>query len=220
MNKHPNALAGIIALVVFCGIFLQFVIMVQAPTSNSVFVRIIQFFSYFTILSNLLVLTYFTSRSLSTDFIENAFWKRAETSTAVTVYISIVGIVYHLVLSNIYHPQGLARVADHILHTFTPTVTVLYWYVFVSSKKVNYSSIPYWLIYPCLYFVYTIIHGSITQFYPYPFLDVDKIGLLQSFLNCLVVLVIFAFLSLLLSFIANWRFKKNNKLYDQRSKNC
>ncbi len=212
MKKHPNTLAGIIALLVFCGIFIQFILAIQAPSSNDILIKIIHFFSYFTILSNLIVLTYFTSRSLSTDFIENSFWKRPETSTAVTVYISIVGIVYHLILSKIYHPQGLARIADHGLHTFTPIVTVLYWIVFVSTKKVNYTSIPYWLIYPVLYFVYTIIHGSITNFYPYPFLDVAKIGLVQSFLNCLVVLVLFAFLSLLFSFIANWRHKQINKI--------
>jgi len=88
---------------------------------------------------------------------------------------------------------------------------LLYWVVFVSSKKVNYASIPYWLIYPAFYFVYTIIHGALTRFYPYPFLDVSKIGLLQSFLNCLVVLVLFTFLSLSFSFIANWRFRNLNK---------
>ena len=212
MRKHPNTLAGIIALLVFCGIFIQFILAIQAPSSNNVLIKIIQFFSYFTILSNLVVLTYFTSRSLSADFIENSFWKRPETSTAVTVYISIVGIVYHLMLSKIYHPQGLARIADHGLHTFTPIATVLYWIVFVSTKKVNYTSIPHWLIYPVLYFVYTIIHGSITNFYPYPFLDVDKIGLVHSFLNCLVVLVLFAFLSLLFSFIANWRHNQIKKI--------
>jgi hypothetical protein len=100
-------------------------------------------------ISNLIVLTYFTSRSISADFIENSFCKKPETSTAVTVYISIVGIVYHLVLSKFYPPQGLARIADHGLHKFTPIATILY-------------------------FVYTIIHGSITNFYPYPFLALKK----------------------------------------------
>ena len=171
--------------------------MIQAPTSDSIVVVIIRFFSYFTILSNLIVFTYFISKALSAELGENGFWTRSETSTAVTVYITVVGIVYHIVLSKIHNPQGLAKIADHGLHSFTPIVTLLYWVVFVSPKKVNYTSIPYWLIYPALYFVYTIIHGALTQFYPYPFLDVSKIGLLQSFLNCLVVLVLFTFLSLL-----------------------
>lgn len=138
-------------------------------------------------------------------------WTRPETSTAVTVYICVVGLVYHIVLSKIHNPQGLALIADHGLHSFTPLVTLLYWVVFVSSKEVKYTSIPYWLLYPAFYFVYTIIHGALTQFYPYPFLDVSKIGLLQSFLNCLVVLVLFTFLSLLFSFIANWRYNHLNK---------
>jgi hypothetical protein len=211
MTKHPNTLAGIIALLVFCGIFLQLVLMIQAPTSDSILEVIIRFFSYFTILSNLIVFAFFISKALSAELGENGFWTKPETSTAVTVYISVVGLVYHIVLSKLYSPQGLAAIADHGLHSFTPLVTLLYWAVFVSSKKVNYSSIPYWLIYPAIYFVYTIIHGALTQFYPYPFLDVSKIGLLQSFLNCLVVLVLFTFLSFLFSYIANWRFKHLNK---------
>lgn len=210
MIKHPNTIAGIIALFVFCSIFLQLILMIQAPTSDSIFEVIIRFFSYFTILSNLIVFAYFISKALSAELGENGFWTRPETSTAVTVYITVVGIVYHVVLSKIHHPQGLAKIADHGLHSFTPIVTLLYWVVFVSPKKVNYASVPYWLIYPALYFVYTIIHGALTQFYPYPFLDVSKIGLLQSFLNCLVVLVLFTFLSLLLSFIANTRYRKLN----------
>lgn len=210
MTKHPNTIAGIIALIVFCGIFLQLVLMIQAPSSDSIFEVIVRFFSYFTILSNLIVFAYFFSKALSAELGEEGFWTKPETSTAVTVYICVVGLVYHLVLSRIHNPQGLAKLADHGLHSFTPLVTLFYWVVFVSNKKINYLSIPYWLLYPALYFVYTIIHGAISQFYPYPFLDVSKIGLLQSFLNCLVVLALFTFLSLLLSIFANFRYKKLN----------
>lgn len=210
MTKHPNTIAGIIALFVFCGIFLQLILMIQAPSTDSILEVIIRFFSYFTILTNLVVFIYFFSKALSADLVEAGFWTRPETSTAVTVYICVVGLVYHLVLSRIHHPQGLAKVADHGLHSFTPLITLLYWIVFVSTKNINYLSIPYWLLYPVLYFVYTIIHGAISQFYPYPFLDVSKIGLLQSLLNCLVVLLLFTFLSLLLSLIANFRYKKLN----------
>ncbi len=210
MTKHPNTIAGIIALFVFCGIFLQLVLMIQAPSSDSILEVIIRFFSYFTILSNLIVFIHFFSKALSADLGDAGFWTKPETSTAVTVYICVVGLVYHFVLSSIYNPQGVAKIADHGLHSFAPMATLLYWVVFVSSKKMNYLTIPYWLIYPALYFIYTIIHGAISNFYPYPFLDVSKIGLLQSFLNCLVVLVLFTFLSLLLSFISNFRYKKLN----------
>jgi hypothetical protein len=210
MTKHPNTIAGIIALFVFCGIFLQLVLMIQAPSSDSIFEVIVRFFSYFTILSNLIVFIHFFSKALSADLGDAGFWTKPETSTAVTVYICVVGLVYHFVLSSIYHPQGVAKIADHGLHSFAPMATLLYWVVFVSGKKMNYLTIPYWLIYPALYFIYTMIHGEISKFYPYPFLDVSKIGLLQSFLNCLVVLVLFTFLSLLLSFISNFRYKKLN----------
>jgi lipid-A-disaccharide synthase-like uncharacterized protein len=73
MTKHPNTLAGIIALLVFCGIFLQLVLMIQAPSSDSIFEVIIRFFSYFTILSNLIVFAYFISKAMSAELGENGF---------------------------------------------------------------------------------------------------------------------------------------------------
>lgn len=215
MYKYSKTIAGFIALLVFCSIFLQLILMIQSPGNDHVLEVIVRFFSYFTILSNLIVCVYFLSLVMASEDITQNFWKKPETGTAITVYISVVGLVYHIVLSKIYHPQGLALIADHGLHSFAPLATVLYWFVFVSTKKVDYTSIPYWLIYPGLYFVYTIVHGHFSQFYPYPFLDVSKIGFLQAFLNCLVVLALFSLLSLVFSYIANKRAQKNNQAYDQ-----
>lgn len=215
MYKYSKTIAGFIALLVFCSIFLQLILMIQSPGNDHVLEVIVRFFSYFTILSNLIVCVYFLSLVMASEDITQNFWKMPETGTAITVYISVVGLVYHIVLSKIYHPQGLALIADHGLHSFAPLATVLYWFVFVSTKKVDYTSIPYWLIYPGLYFVYTIVHGHFSQFYPYPFLDVSKIGFLQAFLNCLVVLALFSLLSLVFSYIANKRAQKNNQAYDQ-----
>lgn len=214
MRQHPKTIAGIIALLVFSSVFLQLVLMIQAPSNDAVLQVIIRFLSYFTILSNLIVCAYFISLAMASDLIEQNFWKKPETGTAVTVYISVVGLVYHIVLSKLYHPQGLALIADHGLHSFAPLATVLFWFVFVSTKKVNYASIPFWLIYPGLYFVYTVIHGYFSQFYPYPFLDISKIGFLQALINCLMVLVLFSLLSVAFSFIANKRYQKNNQSYD------
>lgn len=215
MYKYSKTISGFIALLVFCSIFLQLILMIQSPGNDHVLEVIVRFFSYFTILSNLIVCVYFLSLVMASEDITQNFWKKPETGTAISVYISVVGLVYHIVLSKIYHPQGLALIADHGLHSFAPLATVLYWFVFVSTKKVDYTSIPYWLIYPGLYFVYTIVHGYFSQFYPYPFLDVSKIGFLQAFLNCLVVLALFSLLSLVFSYIANKRAQKNNQAYDQ-----
>jgi len=58
-----------------------------------------------------------------------------------------------------------------------------------------------WLIYPLAYLFYTLIHGAVSGFYPYPFVNVDKLGYGKALLNCLGVTVFFVVLSLLLGWI-------------------
>jgi hypothetical protein len=45
-------------------------------------------------------------------------------------------------------------------------------------------------VWPLAWLVYTFVHGAVTGWYPYPFLDVDTIGFADSVRNSAVVLVI------------------------------
>lgn len=49
----------------------------------------------------------------------------------------------------------------------------------------------WWLVYPFVYLVYTLIRGSITGTYPYPFLDVSTIGYSRTAANALVLMMVF-----------------------------
>ncbi|WP_438945315.1 Pr6Pr family membrane protein [Sediminibacterium sp.] len=196
----------LIVVIVLLSLILQFSVMLKNPAKQDFLKILVQFFSYFTILSNCLVLVYFLNLILKNESV-GKFWKKAETGTAITVYISVVGIVYHAILSQLHNPVGLAFWADHGLHSFSPILVMLYWVLFTSKRTVEYATIPYWLIYPAVYFLYTILRGSLSGFYPYPFLDLNKISFLQALGNSLMVLLIFTFLSLLLSKIANKRFQ-------------
>lgn len=198
-----------IVVIVLSSLILQFSVMLQGPAYQGFLDAFVRFFSYFTILSNTLVFIYFLKLILKNDS-AGEFWQKAETGTAITVYISVVGIVYHAVLSQLHSPVGLAFWADHGLHSFSPLLTILYWAFFTSKRIVQYKTIPYWLIYPAVYFMYTVVRGSFSGFYPYPFLDLNKISFLQVLGNSFIVLLVFTILSLSLSFIANKRFQHLN----------
>jgi len=200
-------LEPLIVVLVLSSLLLQFSIMLRNPANKDVVDAIVRFFSYFTILSNTLVFVYFLNLLLPLNG-HVSFWHKPETGTAITVYILVVGIVYHAVLSQLHNPVGLAFWADHGLHSFSPILAIVYWILFTSKRTIQYQSIPYWLIYPAVYFVYTVIRGNFSGFYPYPFLDLNKISFLQAFGNSLIVLLVFTFLSLILSFIANKRSQK------------
>jgi hypothetical protein len=45
-----------------------------------------------------------------------------------------------------------------------------------------------WLIFPILYFLYILLRGAISNAYPYPFLDVGKLGYDQAIVNALGML--------------------------------
>ena len=58
-----------------------------------------------------------------------------------------------------------------------------YWLVFVPRGKLRWSA-PWWLsLFPVIYFVYVLARGQLDHRYPYPFIDVGKLGWLQVGLN-------------------------------------
>ena len=173
---------------------------------------IIRFFSFFTILSNCMVVLFFIGQLLPGRKSFFDFVNKNEVATAVTIYIIVVGVVYQTILRKPIPLEGWNRVADDILHLFIPLLMMLYWILFVSAKKININTIPYWLIYPSAYFIYTLIRGSIVNFYPYPFVAVNELGYSKVLLNCGLLVIFFLGLSFLFAAIANWRYKNKMEL--------
>lgn len=171
---------------------------------------IANYFSFFTILTNLLValvLTFSLRRTSSTLCV---YAGRATVQSAVAVYIAIAGIVYSLVLRNLWDPEGLQKIADVILHDAIPVLYLLYWLTFVRKDKgkdsdsLHFSRVPTWLAYPLLYLVYSLIRGAITGIYLYHFIDAGTLGYARVALNAVVLLLAFLGTSLLLVAIDRW----------------
>jgi hypothetical protein len=144
---------------------------------------IIRFFSYFTILTNILVAVACTSLIINSGTFLCKFLSRARTLTAITVYIVIVGMIYNLILRNLWQPTGLQRVVDELLHLVIPVLFLFFWIIYVPKYRLRYSDITPWLIYPLLYIFYTLIRGSFSNFYPYPFVDVNQLGFNTVLIN-------------------------------------
>jgi hypothetical protein len=90
---------------------------------------VIVFFSYFTILTNLLVAVVlsFSLWALGTRW--GAWFSRPTVQSGTAVYIAIVGIVYSLLLRHIWDPQGWQKLADVLLHDLIPLLYVAFWVV-------------------------------------------------------------------------------------------
>jgi len=167
---------------------------------------IVQFFSYFTILTNIIVALYFTLVLLKRRTQKDDWLTKPKTQTAILVYIVIVGIVYNLVLRFLWDPRGLQLVADELLHTVIPLLFLLYWFLFVNLQWKDAFA---WLLYPLIYLVHVLSRGALISLYPYPFIDVPTLGYNKVILNCGILFISFFLLSLL--FIAIGR--KSKRVY-------
>jgi len=155
---------------------------------------VFNFFSYFTILTNILVAAVLTVPLLGSDAARLA---SASVRSATAVYIAIVGSVYVLVLQDLWNPQGWQALADVLLHKVVPVLYIAYWCAFVQKTSLGWRDIPRWQIYPLLYFVYAVARGWLTGWYAYPFIDVSQLGFARVLLNAAGLVAVFVLSSAL-----------------------
>jgi hypothetical protein len=141
---------------------------------------------------------------LAPDTSLGRFFTRPSVRTAILAYIIIVAVIYHFVLAKLWNPQGGELVADTIEHIVAPALYLIDWVPFVPKGTLKYKSAFIWLVFPLAYAVYSLIHGAITGFYPYPFIDVSKLGYGKVLANMAVLILVFAGLGLLLIAVDRW----------------
>ena len=205
----------VIAITAWFALALQLYLMLKrAPSIGfSATDTVINFFSYFTILSNLLVAKSLTVSLLLPSSPFGIFFSKMSVQSAIAVYIFIVGLVYNLVLRNLWDPEGWQLVADNLLHVAVPVLYVLFWLIFTPKKILQWKNIFPLLIFPAVYLVYTLIRGSVAGWYPYPFVNADKLGYGQVAVNSLLVLL--AIVTAGLGIIAFNRFTKRTRIAKQ-----
>ena len=166
---------------------------------------VVTFFSYFTILTNLLAASVLTFALLAPSFRLSELCSRPMVQTGTAVYIAVVGVAYSLLLRHIWDPQGLQRLADILLHDAIPLLFVMYWVVFVSNNALRWSDAFRWLGFCFAYFVYSTVRGAFTAWYAYPFLDANEVGYARMFVNAILLLGAFLIVGLLAVAFTRWR---------------
>jgi len=192
-------LSAFLAAVGWFAVITQYVLMIENRVTPVVETSI-RFLSFFTILTNSLVALYFTSILFQKGKLIH-YASKPGVLTAITTYITIVGLVYQLVLRGIWEPKGLQKVVDELLHSFIPLAVVLFWVLYERKNEVPYAMIPKWLLYPFLYLLYVLSRGHFSGFYPYPFVNVSELGMQKVLFNSLLLLVVFVLVSALFVFM-------------------
>lgn len=166
---------GAIALTALVAVLIQYMTFIGG-TGDGLAIATLRYFSYFTIMTNCLVVAGWGAAAFLPYTPLGQTFQKDSIRTAVTGYIVLVGVIYHVLLAAIHDPQGLEWYANHLLHTIVPLAVFLDWLFLSGQRSVRFSQVISWQVYPVVYTAYTLIKGSITGFYPYPFLDVNDLG--------------------------------------------
>lgn len=200
MDKAPTSsnktLPILIAIAGWFALTAQFYLILDNRTAP-VAETILRYFGFFTILTNLLVAVCLTYLVLAPNSRLGQFFVKATTLTAITIYIVVVGLVYNAVLRFQWNPQGLQKIVDEFLHSIIPVLFLLYWMIYVPKRHLQWRLLWGWLVYPLVYCIYTLLRGTASGFYPYPFMNVTELGYPVVLRNCLYVTLLFLFFSVL-----------------------
>ncbi|WPV02813.1 Pr6Pr family membrane protein [Mucilaginibacter sp. cycad4] len=193
----------IFTIIIWFSLVLQITISIPAylKAGRSLAGTLVQLFSYFTILTNLLAAICLAAVLFKINIRLGKYFSQSHVFSAIALYITIVGMVYNLVLRSLWHPEGLFKLADELLHSVNPFLFVVYWLIYMPKANLKWAQALIWLWFPFIYSVYIFIRGSISHLYPYPFLDLDKLGLPRVAINSLLMLIAFLFIGFLFVWI-------------------
>jgi hypothetical protein len=196
--------AGIGAAVGWFALALQFVILVTADSELSVALRINNFFSYFTILSNLFTAIVLTVATAGGSGRFSRFFSRTGVVTGIAIYMTVTFVIYWTVLNSLWSPQGWDYVANLLLHGIMPVVLVGYWLLFVRKGTLGIASVGWFIAFPVAYAAYTLIRGPIVDWYPYPFIDASALTTSELVWNIVGVTVGFVVLGVIFLLLDRW----------------
>ena len=193
MNARKNYLE-VMSVLGWFALIAQFILLMQNHTAGIV-ETVIRYFGFFTILSNILVATMVTSWLSKKPSRLSDYFSNPPVQTAITLYITVVGLVYNIILRQLWHPRGLGRFVDELLHTVIPILSIFYWYKWTNGRQLAWKNIPSWLVYPAVYALFILWRGSFSGYYPYPFLDVAALGYSTVLLNSVGMIAAFLLFS-------------------------
>lgn len=194
MTKRARLAAAGVALVGWLGIAVQFhatfALTGSLAETSWVLVR------YFTVLTNLLVAVIMSGIALGRPRFSSPL-----IIGGATLAIVLVGAVYMALLRGMVELSSGALFADVLLHQVMPVLTVIFWLLFAPKTGLRWRDPMLWSAYPLIYLTYAVIRGGIERRYPYPFIDVSRIGWPQAIANSAAIAVLFLIAGLGLVFL-------------------
>ncbi|WP_405218996.1 Pr6Pr family membrane protein [Agrococcus sp. Ld7] len=175
-----RAFTALLILAAVIGQLITSITFWTARGDASIPLNLLNFFSFFTIESNVLamvVLAVLVAAQLGRPRIGRRF---DVLLLSVTTYMVVTGIVYNTLLRGIELPQGATLGwSNEILHLVAPLWMLVDWLLSSGKRDVRFPDLGIVVIFPIVWLSYTLLRGPFTLdqatgrdwWYPYPFLD-------------------------------------------------
>lgn len=167
---------------------------------------IVNFFCYFTNLSNLMISIVFIVSAIRllvgrTDPSDSDVAIRG----GAVVYIVFVGIVFNTILAD-GDVGAVIPWVNTVVHIVIPVAGIVDWVIWAPRRRLPLSVTLWWMIWPVVYSLFSMIRGAIDGFYPYPFYNPDVSGGYGGVaLWCLALIVGFFVLANIVRWLGNLR---------------
>lgn len=185
LNSRPVALVyRILALaVIVTGAIRHSDVLTGAPNWTTLL--------FYTMVSNLLCLVWVvllvvrTARDLRQSGPSGTSTPSARASGAVMMAITVTMLIYLVVLVPTRFADGdsdIFSLTDNLIHIITPLLVFVDWLLFVPKGSFRWVDPLLWTLIPYAYLVWAFVYGAVGgeftpgQKYPYPFMDVDALG--------------------------------------------
>lgn len=158
--------------------------------------RYVELFSYFTILSVVLVGVVSTALALRPE--RDGRLLRVLRLDAL-VCITVTGVVYHVLLRETHDVEGVYVLTSFVDHTVVPVLALATWLLVGPRPRTDARTALLSVVLPLVWVGWTFVRGSLVDSYPYPFLDVTQIGAGSAAVNTAGVAVGFLLLAALIT---------------------
>ena len=162
----------------------------------------VNYFTYFTILSNLIATALLligaarwrSPRSPRLDFLRGG----------AVVYMSVTGVVFAALLRGTNVDTAIPWV-NSVVHELLPLVILADWLIDPPEARLTYRQGAFWLVFPAAWIIYELIRGAVTGTYHYPFTNPANGGYGTVALTSVVILIFMLLVCAAVVWLANLR---------------
>lgn len=190
------------------GLLVQFAISMQAYLADGrdVFGALGAFFSYYTILTNIVLVLIYISELSSARWL--ALFRLPLVRALMVANIALVALFVYFVLRHLSVLTGLFLVCDIILHYITPAIYIVWWLTTARHGALTPAMLPLMLAPTLVYFFYAMARGAWVAEYPYPILNAINLGYAQVAINAVFMTFGLGVLCLLAILADSWLAKR------------